>query len=83
MKHRALVIVVFVFSRLGARPRSRRHGRTVSANAKKPTSRAGFLYFNLIMTGLTALFLPAVPHYCPPRSFKLTIQTPSGLYYPA
>lgn len=83
MKLRLLAIVVFLFSPAIAANCSRRHRRTLSATAKKPASGAGFLYLRLSMmlsmTHLLALFLPAAPLSRSPRSFQLTIQTPSSL----
>ena len=83
MKLRGLSIVVFVFSRLGGTRRSRRECRTVSATAKKPAFWASFPFLKRNKTGLATVFLRAAPLCCSPRSFQLTVQTPSSLQHPA
>ena len=63
MKLQPLALVVFLISPPSAANFSRRHCRTLSAAAKKPASRAGFLFLKLNLTLRFAPFLSLAPHF--------------------
>ena len=79
MKLQPLALVVFLMSPPSAANFSRRHCRTLSAAAKKPASRAGFLFLKLNLCRLPSLFLTLAAPSHPSHISSLITQTPSSL----